>query len=83
MKAKLKIGIIGCGAIGGFLAQGCQEKKLSEKLEVVGLFDIDKVKSETLAKKLNKKTAVLECDELIDKSDLNKYYLDEMYYYLS
>lgn len=67
--AKLKIGIIGCGAIGGFIARTCQER-FSDKIEIVGVCDIVKSKSESLVKSLKKKTEILEIDELINKSDL-------------
>ena len=65
----LKIGIIGCGAIGSYIARICCDG-LSAKINLVGLCDIDKSKAEKLVEKLNKNIKILKIDELIDKTDL-------------
>jgi aspartate dehydrogenase len=66
---KKKIGIIGCGAIGSFLA-----KKISTDLKPVcrlwALSDIDKEKAERLSKALNPKPLITGFDMIIGKSDI-------------
>ncbi len=68
---KLRIGIVGCGAIGGSLA-GIISKKYSRKAEVRGLFDIDHKKAVLLAKKqgLNKRLVKNNLNKLISGCDL-------------
>ena len=69
--AKLKIGIVGCGAIGGSLA-GIISKKYCRKAQVSGLFDLDFKKTFLLAKKigLNKSLAKKNLNSLISGCDL-------------
>lgn len=69
MRARLKVGIIGCGAIGSYIAQSCQ-KDLSGKIELAAVCDIVASKAEGLIEKLEKEVSILDIDELIKKSDL-------------
>ena len=52
--AKLKIGIVGCGAIGSSLATYIT-RNLKLSAELSGLYDLDNLKSESLAKKIGRK----------------------------
>lgn len=60
---------MGCGTIGSLLAGACKSD-LSERIELVGLHDIDEKKANLLKEKLNIKTPVLSLEGLIQKSDL-------------
>lgn len=70
---KLKIGIVGCGAIGSRIARSVS-KDLSKDCQVSGLFDIDTTKSQNLEKALKlrgvaKKTLrdlVRSCDLMVE-----------------
>ena len=80
---KLKIGIVGCGAIGSSLAKAIVSD-FSEKAELVSLYDIDIEKAYNLSMalaigsqtmvsrpiKFNKKLAALNLEDLINKADL-------------
>ncbi len=80
---KLKIGIVGCGAIGSSLAKAIVSD-FSEKAELVSLYDIDIEKAYNLSMalaigsqtmvsrpiKFNKKLAALNLEDLINKVDL-------------
>ncbi|MCM8801440.1 MAG: aspartate dehydrogenase [Candidatus Omnitrophica bacterium] len=70
MSGLLKIGIVGCGAIGSSLA----ERILSDfrkEAELVGLYDIQIQNVYKLANRFNNmKLVVLNLDDLINKSDL-------------
>ncbi|MFA5199885.1 MAG: aspartate dehydrogenase domain-containing protein [Candidatus Omnitrophota bacterium] len=70
-RTKLKIGIVGCGAIGSSLAEEIAGK-FKEQALLCGLFDIKPEKAIILAKKIRKNNslAVATLDELIRKSDL-------------
>jgi len=57
MSKKLKIGIVGCGAIGSSLAKIIQ-KDFKAKAELAGLFDIDKSKSLRLSAILKNRALV-------------------------
>ncbi|MEW6008121.1 MAG: aspartate dehydrogenase [Candidatus Omnitrophota bacterium] len=69
MKQKLKVGIVGCGAIGSYLAKNIQEK-LSKEISLVGICDINTQAAKRLQKILPKKTAVYTTSTIIRKSDL-------------
>ncbi|NQT90082.1 MAG: aspartate dehydrogenase [Candidatus Omnitrophica bacterium] len=64
-----RIGIVGCGAIGGFLAKRI-DKEFRKTARIAGLCDIDRKKAALLAGKLSKRPPVLELDKLIKASDL-------------
>ncbi|MBN1405502.1 MAG: aspartate dehydrogenase [Candidatus Omnitrophica bacterium] len=64
----LKIGIIGCGAIGSKLARVI-DKDLSDKVIVSGICDSDKQKAIALQKEIKSKPDILDIDALIKKSD--------------
>jgi aspartate dehydrogenase len=71
MNKKLKIGIVGCGAIGSSLAKTVT-RDLSRASRLAALFDLDQDKSEGLSRKLigKKDLATKSLDQLIRKSDL-------------
>lgn len=64
----MKVGIVGCGAIGTELAQAIDKE--IEKVQLVALTDIDEEKAKRLAYSLKRKPEILPLDELIKKSDL-------------
>ncbi|MCK4463967.1 MAG: aspartate dehydrogenase [Candidatus Omnitrophica bacterium] len=68
MKQKLKIGIIGCGAIGTEIAKVCLGI-LKDSIDLVSIFDIDKNKIKGLEKKIGKNIGANSLDTLIEKSD--------------
>jgi aspartate dehydrogenase len=66
---KVRIGIVGCGAIGSRVAHGIR-KEFKETCQLNGLYDIDRSKAERLAKKLSFKKIVKESiTELIKDCD--------------
>jgi len=70
MPKLLKIGIVGCGAIGSSLAKKIISD-FSDKTELVSLYDIDLEKAYKLANKFNnKKLAALNLKVLINRADL-------------
>jgi aspartate dehydrogenase len=70
MAKLLKIGIAGCGAIGSSLAKTISSD-FPGKAKLAGIYDIDLEKAYKLASELkDKKLAVLNIDDLINKSDL-------------
>lgn len=69
MSKLLKIGIVGCGAIGSSLAKAIVSD-FSKKGELVSLYDIDIKKAYHLSIKFNKKLAALNLEDLINKADL-------------
>jgi len=66
---KLRIGIVGCGAIGSSLAKTIVSD-FSGKAQLVSLFDIDINKAYNLSGKFDKKLAALNLEGLINKVDL-------------
>ncbi|MCM8795246.1 MAG: aspartate dehydrogenase [Candidatus Omnitrophica bacterium] len=67
MPKRLKIGIVGCGAIGSSLAKVVLEN-FSQEAELTGIYDIQTEKAYQLAIKLgNTKLAVLSLESLINK----------------
>ena len=66
---RLKVGIIGCGTIGGELAAACLSR-LRDSLELVGICDQDENKAASLKNLLGGKITVLKQEQLIKKSDL-------------
>ncbi len=65
---KIKIGIIGCGTIGGELAKAVNTK-FKNQAELTALCDLDKNKALKLSRSFKKKIAILSIDALIEKSD--------------
>lgn len=67
----MKIGIIGCGAIGSSLAEVIV-KELSKLAELVALYDIDIKKAQRLSRTISKKKnlAVVNQEQLINRSSL-------------
>jgi len=68
-KRRLKVGIIGCGAIGSILAKTCVNN-LKNKVDLIGICDIDAARAEALKKKLKINISVLPLNKLIRKSGL-------------
>lgn len=66
---KLKIGVIGCGAIGTMIALAC-EGRLRGRVALAGISDIDAAKTAKLNSSLLKKVPMLSLDKLISCSDL-------------
>ena len=64
---KIKVGIIGCGTIGGAIAAACQ-KDLAHIINLGAICDVDTNKASGLAKSLKGKIPVLAMGELIKKS---------------
>lgn len=71
MPKKLKIGIVGCGAIGSSLAKAVK-KDFCAEAELSALYDIDASKSRKLSRLVSKgrNLAVNSLNSLINKSDL-------------
>ncbi len=71
MRKKMKIGIVGCGAIGTSLAKAIIDD-FSGEAELVALYDIEKARSEDLTRRLSKKSvlSVGELKSLIMRSEL-------------
>jgi len=71
MKKKVKVGIVGCGAIGTSLAKAIM-KNFSRQTQLAALYDIDDNKALRLSVLVskNKKSAVTSLKALISKSDL-------------
>ncbi len=64
----LKVGIVGCGAIGTELAQAIDRE--IKDTQLVALTDIDEEKAKRLAYSLKRKPEILPLDRLIERSDL-------------
>jgi len=70
MNRKIRIGIIGCGAIGSSLAK-IIKKDFKARAHVAAIFDIDEKKSFTLARKLGYNNVVVQSRrDLIKRADL-------------
>lgn len=71
MSKKLRIGIVGCGAIGCSLAKAVK-KDFCAEAELAALYDLDGSKSERLSRLIskNRNLAVASLVKLINKSDL-------------
>jgi len=70
MSKLLKIGIVGCGAIGSYLAQTIINK-FKKEAELSAIFDIQNEKLSALVQRLgNKKLIALSLEDLILKSQL-------------
>ncbi|MGA2775445.1 MAG: aspartate dehydrogenase [Candidatus Omnitrophota bacterium] len=69
MDGKLRIGIVGCGAIGTSLAKAVL-KEFSKKAVVAALYDISPAKSRQLSEKISKDICAVSLLQLIEKSDL-------------
>lgn len=68
-KKRLKVGIVGCGSIGGLLARAC-EKGLKDKVTIAGICDMDRERASSLKRKLGTGAPVLSLERLIKRSDL-------------
>ncbi|MCM8781961.1 MAG: aspartate dehydrogenase [Candidatus Omnitrophica bacterium] len=66
---KVKIGIIGCGAIGSEIAKAI-DRRFKNRARLIAISDIDAKKTQFLRRELKKKPDILTVDGLIKKSDL-------------
>jgi len=66
---KLRIGIVGCGAIGSSLAKAVA-KEFRAQAELVALYDIDIAKARALSRRVSKNIAASDLTRLIQKSEL-------------
>lgn len=66
---KIKIGIVGCGTIGSYLAEAI-EKRFLKLAQLFALCDIDRDKAESLKEKTSSDPEILSLDELVNASDL-------------
>jgi len=67
---KLSVGIVGCGAIGSSLAKAVK-RDFFRQAKLIALYDLDRCKSEKLAKSFGNKTLLAaSLKDLIKKSDL-------------
>jgi aspartate dehydrogenase len=64
-----KIGMIGCGAMGSWIAEYIS-KNMSDKARVTAICDIDPEKVKELSIRIKPSPAIMTIDELINKSDL-------------
>lgn len=66
---KIRIGIVGCGAIGSSVATFV-DKRLSKRMRLIGIYDVDKKKIESVLKEIRQKPRFFEWDEVVRNSDL-------------
>ncbi len=69
-KKVIKVGIVGCGAIGSYIALKLQNKDFCKSFTVIGVSDSNKVSAEILRKKLKPIVRVYDLVDLISESDL-------------
>jgi len=69
MERKLKIGIVGCGAIGSSLAKVIATD-FADQAELASLYDIEIDKAYSLSSRINKKLAALNLEDLINNVQL-------------
>ena len=65
----IKVGIIGCGAIGGVIADAIQNR-FRKEITLLGVCDVDMEKAKNLLAKLRIDASILSFEELIQKCDL-------------
>lgn len=65
----IKAGIIGCGTIGGVIADAIVHR-FSDAIKLLGISDVDEKKARNLSEKLKVNVSFLSRDELIEKCDL-------------
>lgn len=66
---RLKVGLIGCGAIGTQIAKACLGR-LKKKVELAAICDSEIEKARAFKKALKKKFEILDADDLIRRVDL-------------
>jgi len=64
-----KIGVVGCGTIGGFIAKAV-DNELKSFAKIAGLCDIDNERAVDLCKTLSQKPPIVLISRLIDSSDI-------------
>lgn len=65
---KVKVGIVGCGTIGGEIAKACQDR-MKSKVTLFAICDADKDKAVLLNRNLKKRALILPLDAIINKCD--------------
>jgi len=65
----LKVGIVGCGTIGSYLAKSIK-RQYKNKIRLIGICDIDKKKIDSLRRSLKTKIPSYSLDSLINRCDL-------------
>jgi aspartate dehydrogenase len=68
-RRRLKVGIIGCGAMGSEIASACS-RRLKKKITLSALYDADSSKSRILGRRLKKRIAVNSVREVMRRSDM-------------
>ena len=68
-RTKIKVGIIGCGTIGGEVALACVQRFLG-KIDLIGICDTDEAKARALRDKLGGGVSISDRSTLISESDL-------------
>ncbi len=68
-RTKIKVGIIGCGTIGGEVALACIQR-FFEKIDLIGICDTDEAKARALCDKLGGGVGISDRSTLISESDL-------------
>ena len=68
-QGKIKAGIIGCGTIGGVIAEAIVNE-FKDSITLIGISDVNESNAQTLIKKLNLKAGILKQSELIKRCDL-------------
>ena len=66
---RLKVGIIGCGTIGGAIAEACL-KRLKDKVELAALYDIDERKASEISRLAGSDIKNNSMEAVFDKADL-------------
>lgn len=69
MRNKLKVGIIGCGAIGSEIALFCR-RSMPDKLDITALYDTEPGKAAKLARRLKKNIAVKSLNKIFILADI-------------
>ena len=69
MGKRIKVGIVGCGAIGSQVALFI-DRKLRENYEIVGIYDLDLERAKSLLKKLKMQPRIMEVNQLLKKCEL-------------
>jgi len=70
MADKLRVGLVGTGAIGAVIAKACDHGPLSERIELLGVCDLDTAKRDALLAELEGDVPGLDLETLCDEVDL-------------
>ena len=70
MAHKLRIGLIGAGAIGSVIAKACDRGALAEAVELIGVCDLDTDRRDALLAELQGDVSALDLETLCETADL-------------